>query len=185
MKLQKNVNWKLIIAVIILSISFNYQSVANHNIKLLEINGSNNYSMSNVWEGNFTAANGKNFYLGKYYQSLNSELSINGKLLIDLREDYFLILPFAYDNGYKSDLFRASPIISTGFSVYKRYQNLMVGFGFDNLFLEGGDIIEFPCIDMYNREFHCGTGVPWVDYEKIKINANFSKTAKILLNLRF
>ena len=29
----------------------------------------------------------------------------------------------------------------------------------------GGSVQENACIDTLKREFHCGTGLPWSDYE--------------------
>ena len=37
--------------------------------------------------------------------------------------------------------------------------------GLQNAIFIGGSVQEKACIDILKREFHCGTGLPWSDYE--------------------
>ena len=64
--------------------------------------------------------------------------------------------------------------------------NLKFIFGFNNAFKIGGSIKEKPCYDKFDREFHCGTGQPWIDYKPGKKIYSFYDDELILrLNYSF
>ena len=126
--------------------------------------GSNAYSQSMIWSGNFVAPNGKKFQLGNFYKSKNIELNLKTNLVYKLNSS-LIIFPIKFDNGYKSDLLNVSPIYSLGLIMSKQIKNFNILVGVDNLLKLGGNIIEKPCFDKFKREFHCGTGKPWTDYQ--------------------
>ena len=72
------------------------------------------------------------------------------------------------------------------FLISKELENLKFIFGFNNAFKIGGSIKEKPCYDKFDREFHCGTGQPWVDYKHGKKIYSFYDDELILrLNYSF
>ena len=126
--------------------------------------GSNSYSQSMIWSGNFIAPNGKKFQLGDFYKSKNIELNLKTNLVYKLNSS-LIVIPIKFDNGYKSDLLNVSPIYSMGLIISKKIKNFNILVGVDNLIKLGGKINEQPCFDEFKREFHCGTGKPWTDYQ--------------------
>ena len=148
----------------------------------VDTKGSNKYSQSLVWDGNFIAPNGKRFNLGHFYQSKNFELNLKTRILYKLNSS-ILIIPFNFDIGYSSDLLSVSPIYSMGFIMSKNIKNINILFGIDNALRIGGDIKENPCYDKFKREFHCGTGVPWADYNRENLN-NFYQN-RLIFNMSY
>ena len=126
--------------------------------------GSNTYSQSMIWSGNFVAPNGKQFQLGNFYKSKDIELNLKTNLVYKLTSS-LLVIPIKFDNGYKSDLLNVTPIYTMGLIMSKKIKNLNILVGVDNLIKLGGNIKEKPCFDKFKREFHCGTGEPWIDYQ--------------------
>ena len=151
-------------------------------LNFVETQGSNKYSQSLVWNGNFISPNGKRFNLGHFYKSKNFELNLKTHFLYKLNSS-ILIIPINFDNGYSSDLLNVSPVYSMGFIMSKNIKNINFLFGIDNALRIGGNIKEYPCYDKFKREFHCGTGVPWTDYNKGYLN-NFYQD-KLIFNVSY
>lgn len=130
-------------------------------------NGSAEYRQSNVWRGNFIAPNGVKFDVSHLYQSERPEFNLLAQILVlNPRQNTNFILPLRFDNGYKSPLYSAQRRLDVGFwAVHFANEKLMLAVGFPNLLTVGGKIQEKPCVDSFSREFHCGTGLPWIDYE--------------------
>ena len=126
--------------------------------------GSNTYSQSMIWSGNFVAPNGKQFQLGDFYRSKDIELNLKTNLVYKSTSS-LLVIPIKFDNGYKSDLLNVTPIYSVGLIMSKKIKNFNILVGVDNLIKLGGNINEKPCFDEFKRKFHCGTGKPWTDYQ--------------------
>ncbi|MAC61927.1 MAG: hypothetical protein CMN37_08595 [SAR116 cluster bacterium] len=171
---------KILLTIIFLIIT---EKVFGSNLfNFVDTKGSNKYSQSLVWDGNFIAPNGKRFNLGHFYQSKNFELNLKTRILYKLNSS-ILIIPFNFDIGYSSDLLSVSPIYSMGFIMSKNIKNINILFGIDNALRIGGDIKENPCYDKFKREFHCGTGVPWADYNRENLN-NFYQN-RLIFNMSY
>lgn len=144
-------------------------------------NGSAEYSQSNVWRGQFIAPNGLKFDTSKLYQSDRPEFNLSAQLLIlNPKQNTNFIVPIRFDNGYKSPLYSAQRRLDIGFwAVHFPNEKLMLAFGFSNILTTGGKINENPCVDSFSREFHCGTGLPWMDYK------DYSHTKKSMKEIAF
>ena len=174
---------KKIIVLILILIS--KPAYSGNNIIFADTKGSSNYLQTHVWGGNFTAPNGEKFHLGNYYKSQNTEINLKTNILYKINSN-LLIFPVNFDNGYKSNLLEVKPIYSMGFLISKELENLKFIFGFNNAFKIGGSIKEKPCYDKFDREFHCGTGQPWIDYKLGKKIYSFYDDELILrLNYSF
>ena len=171
---------KILLTIIFLLIT---EKVFGSNLfNFVDTKGSNKYSQSLVWDGNFIAPNGKRFNLGHFYQSKNFELNLKTRFLYKLNSS-ILIIPINFDNGYSSDLLNVSPIYSIGFIMSKNIKNINFLFGIDNALRIGGNIKENPCYDKFKREFHCGTGVPWTDYNRENLK-NFYQD-RLIFNMSY
>ena len=153
----------LIFLILIYSSAF-----GNAKFQLIDTYGSNSYSQSQLWSGNFIAPNGQKFLFGNFYKSKNIQLNLKTKLLFEFNEN-FLIIPLSFGNGYKSDLFNTTQMYSIGLIIGKKFNHFNFLLGIDNALVKGGKIKEKPCVDKFNREFHCRTGLPWTDYKNDNI----------------
>ena len=125
--------------------------------------GSGKHTYSSPYDGRFTALNGERYDVSEFYTSNRLELNVSGVALWTKSPQLSIRLPWYFDNGYKSTLYNSEPVLQVGvfFIVYKSQSSLE--FGISNLLRVGGNISERPCVDHLSRDFHCGTGLPWVD----------------------
>jgi hypothetical protein len=135
---------------------------------LLSLEGSSHHRSSSVWTGKFVAADGRQFDTSNLYQAQNLLLSAKGVAAIDVNQDSSIILPFTLDAGYHSELYTSKPLVSFGIgyaATAERWQFSLIA---TDLLVLGGEVAETPCVDAFVREFHCGTGLPWVDYRLVQ-----------------
>ena len=137
--------------------------------KIKLIDGSSNFLQSSVWQGNFLAPNGKKFDFSEYYRPKKTELNLSGIIVFPFNQNSIFTIPFIFDNGYKSDLYIVEERLDLSLNYFEKINQFsQLSFGFNSLFSLGGNIKEHPCVDQFQRDFHCGTGLPWVDYLTIK-----------------
>ena len=148
---------------------------------------SNDYNQSKVWSGYFIAPNGEVFNTSNYYKNTKNEFHINGEFFfINLKRKHTVGIPFYYDNGYESSLFKAKEKFDLGLSVSGILSDSIVyGISATSLLQFGGDLNEYPCVDSFNREFHCGTGIPWTDSSSILINDKLNRKIRFKIQYLF
>ena len=106
---------------------------------------------------------------------------LNGLVMWDTDGGLTITVPWSFDLGYKSDLFKTNPVLQLGLSVNFLSQNQSVRLGVSNLITIGGKVTETACVDSLFRDFHCGTGLPWVD----KPNPSKNDSQVYNINYRF
>ena len=128
--------------------------------------GNSDYTQSVVWTGSFVAPNGKLFDVSHLYKSERQTFNLSGYFLFGKsRSKTIFLIPFKYDNGFSAPLYSAKKRLDIGVILNRRINTrVSMNFGVFDLYSLGGKITENPCLDMFNREFHCGSGLPWVDY---------------------
>lgn len=131
--------------------------------KLEKLDGAAYFSQSEVWQGRFVALNGEAFDVSEFYAPKYQGFFLDGILTYRLAEHGEFVIPFLFDAGYRSALFVAEPLLSLGFGYTRSLENFGFYVGSRHALKIGGAIKEKPCVDDFNREFHCGTGMPWVD----------------------
>ena len=117
------------------------------------------------YTGHFTAVNGSYFDASQYYKSQRIELNISGFTAVFLNETWTLKFDWTFDQGFYSDLYQVGTSLKSNITFIKSLENAKIELGLQNAILMGGSVQEKACIDTLNREFHCGTGLPWSDYE--------------------
>ena len=117
------------------------------------------------YTGHFTAVNGSYFDASQYYKSQRVELNISGFTAVFLNEAWTLKFDWTFDQGFYSDLYQVGSSLKSNVTFIKSLENAKIELGLQNAILMGGSVRENACIDTLNREFHCGTGLPWSDYE--------------------
>ncbi len=138
-------------------------AISESSLVLEKLDGSANYVQSEVWHGRFTALNGQAFDVSEFYEPEYPNFHLEGILSYPIANRGDVIIPFLFDAGYKSALFVAGPLLSLGIGYTRNFGNFGFYFGSHHVLKIGGKISEKPCIDKFNREFHCGTGLAWVD----------------------
>ena len=123
------------------------RSYAYGDVFLYPYKASNTHVYTRPYSGYFKALNGDFHDASKYYKSESVELNVTGFLLIKWSSATTLKLPWFLDLGYKSKLYSVDPVIKIGVYVVNIDGSRKIELGVDNLL----------------REFHCGTGLPWVD----------------------
>ena len=158
-------------------------SVAKADVIFLPLSGADSHKFSSPYSGRFQAINGNSFDVSKYYVSSSLELFFSGLVIWEARDNLTLTIPWYFDIGYQSELFHTDPVLQLGLSANFSSQNHSIIFGVNNLLTIGGHIRERACIDRLFREFHCGTGLPWID--KPKPTKNDHKTFFVRYRLVF
>ena len=129
------------------------------------ISGFSSHFYKVPYTGHFTAVNGSYFDASQYYKSQRVELNISGFTAVFLNKIWTLKFDWTFDQGFYSDLYQVGSSLKSNITFIKSLENTKIELGLQNAILMGGSVQEKACIDTLNREFHCGTGLPWSDYE--------------------
>ena len=141
--------------------------------KLLSFQAGNQHSASMVWRGKFKGLNGQLYDASDFYQSSHSSFSARAILsktvnLPGVPHPISWLLPISVDAGYEAKLYQAAPFVSFGLgAAAKLAPQTVLSLRMDNAFRMGGDINEQPCYDGFQRQYHCGTGFAWSDYQRL------------------
>lgn len=143
--------------------------------------GSSSHHYSSSYSGTFRSIDGRIFDVRRFYESRKLELNVKGVAFWQVAKFTTLKIPWSFDNGYKSDLFNTNPVLQLGAFLVVKRSNLLIEFGANNLLQIGGRVSERACVDSLSREFHCGTGLPWVD----RPPANIDNQKKFLVRVTY
>ena len=121
------------------------------------------------YTGHFKAINGNSFDVSEYYQPANTEFNISGVILLFLDNGTTIRIDGHFDNGFRSALYEVDQSLSFGLNITKTFENKHLNLGISNLLLFGASVKERACVDDLQRDFHCGTGLPWSDYKGFEI----------------
>lgn len=139
--------------------------------QLLSLTAASEHNGSDVWSGKFTAINGRHYDASAFYAPTNQPFS--AKLVLAKKTDRRLtwLLPLAADAGYQARLYQAEPLFALGGGAVLRLAgHSMVSLRIDNILRLGGALSEQPCYDGFRRQYHCGTGLAWRDYQASDID---------------
>ena len=141
--------------------------------QLLSLKAESRHTASKVWPGKFTSLNGHSYNVQDFYQSNQPNFSARAifkKTALSTRANRQVtwLLPIAVDAGYEAKLYQAAPLLSIGFgAAITLAPQSMLSMRIDNALRLGGTISEQPCYDGFRRQYHCGTGMAWIDYRQI------------------
>jgi len=141
--------------------------------QLLSLKAESRHAGSKVWQGKFTGLNGQLYDVSDFYQSKRASFSARAIFSKAAQRPpsyrpLTWLLPIALDAGYQARLYQAAPHVSLGFgAAIAVAPQAMVSLRVDNVLRLGGTIKEQPCYDGFRRQYHCGTGLAWVDYRQI------------------
>jgi hypothetical protein len=132
--------------------------------RLKSLAGYDRHSLTNVWTGKFTALDGNQFDASQYYQSESNELTVKGSVEFNFENNFSSLVFFRFDNGYRSRLYNVKPFGSFGGGLIFTKNNIGFSLVVKDFLQIGGELDEKSCYDRLDRDFHCGTGLPWTDY---------------------
>ena len=156
---------------------------AQAEVKLVQLSADQNHRMSDVWDGQFRALDGSRFDTSAFYESRKTTFSAAGVFAYTIRPQLTAVMPFSADSGYHSQLYQAAPGLELGLGVLWSEANWNVGLVARSLTRVGGRVTEQACKDRFERQFHCGTGLPWADYQTQQ--PTLDRSATLSFQLRF
>ena len=170
------------VEVALLTLSF-LAVQAQAEVKLVQLSADQNHRMSEVWDGQFRALDGTRFDTSAFYESSKTTFSAAGVFAYTITPQLTAVMPFSADAGYQSQLYQAAPGLELGLGVLWSEANWNVGLVGRSLTRVGGRVTEQACKDSINRQFHCGTGLPWTDYQIRQ--PTLDRSATLSFQLRF
>jgi len=146
-------------------------SVFGSELKLSQLEIFNSYN-GRDFDGFATDLSSKVWNNSKFYEPKNIQLSGTiGLIKFDTNQSSEVILNF--DLGKTSNALNARPYFGLGYAtIFELSEYNFIKIEIQNLISLKGKIREQPCVDDFLREFHCGTTLPWAEYEKIKEHYN-------------
>lgn len=156
---------------------------AHANLTLVQLSADQNHRMSEVWDGQFRALDGSRFDTSEFYESSQTTFSAVGVLAYSITHQLTALMPFTADAGYQSQLYQAAPGLELGLGVLWSEANWSLGLIGHSLTRVGGRVTEQACKDRFDRQFHCGTGLPWTDYQIRQ--PTLDRSATLSFQLRF
>ena len=135
---------------------------------------------STPWSGNFTAINGKAFKVTEFYKNHRPEMNIKTGIALVNGKNLKISIPVHFDNGFKSYLYDANRYLGTGLSLYyRKSKDVFLTFEAHDILQINNKVKKRPCYDAFRREFHCGTGSPWVDVKNHLTQSDIPKNIKL------
>ena len=156
---------------------------AKSDVTLIQLSANQNHRMSEVWDGQFRALDGSRFDTSEFYESSYTTFSAAGVFAYPITSQLTALMPFTADAGYQSRLYQAAPGLELGFGVLWSEKNWSLGLVGRSLTRVGGRVTEQACKDRFERQFHCGTGLPWADYQTQQ--PTLDRSATLSFQLRF
>ncbi len=111
----------------------------------------------------------------RFYTPEDPKVSVNGYAVIN--KD--IKLDFSFNNGLKTKKLEVTNKKYIGISKYfidKKQENIFIIGGSTSW---GGDLINQPCTDSYNREYYCATLDFWDEYENKIVDNPVENTISI------
>ena len=156
---------------------------AQADMKLIQLTADQTHRMSEVWDGQFRALDGSRYDTSAFYESSRPTFSAAGVFAYSITPRLTALMPFTADAGYQSLLYQAAPGLELGLGVLWSEANWSLGLVGRSLTRVGGRVTEQACQDSINRQFHCGTGLPWTDYQTRQ--PTLDRSATLSFQLRF
>jgi hypothetical protein len=139
----------------------------NHGWHVLSLSAKSEHAGSKVWSGHFTAPNRRHYDASDFYAPRNQPFSLKAIFAKPDTGGVTWLLPIALDTGHRAQLYQAAPLFSLGMGAAIALPGrAMVSVRAENMLRLGGGVSEQPCYDRFRRQFHCGTGMAWLDYQK-------------------
>lgn len=121
-----------------------------------------------TWNGHFQDFSGSSWNLSSFYEAKNITWTFKSEFIqpIGYFGDTFLLHRIGLDSGIKTPAQSISPHFKYGLGfLHVRHKSGLM-FVVDGLIQSGAKNSESVCVDQFDREYHCGTALPWSMYNK-------------------
>lgn len=136
-------------------------------VLLLSIEGHSGYSRTAVWTGNFLDYTGRQWDLSHLYANHQISVSMNISVLQQIMPNLYLTHNIYGDTGFTSEALKVKSLFGYNPSfTYFAYDDFSITLSLQGFLNIGGDMKEHPCLDDFDRQYHCGTGIPWQDAQE-------------------
>lgn len=121
-----------------------------------------------TWEGQFQDFSGSSWNQSSFYEVQNVTWTLKTEFIqpIYFLGDFFLLHRLDIDSGVKTPAQSITSHLKYGIGFIYLWGNSGVSMNFDGVIQSGARNRESICIDDFDREFHCGNGLPWSMYRK-------------------
>lgn len=157
-----------------------------NDFQLVSFSGTSDFNKVQVWSGLFTDYSGRTWDTSHLYRNEREHLNLKASVLQKISNRVLWMHGFTFDNGYKSALFEMTPEFGYHPSlIFVPNKSTTLSIHLFGFFRTGGVSGERPCVDGFDREFHCGTGLPWSDSPKFHIKTRRNTAATFSARFAF
>ena len=156
---------KLIIQLILLQVSFISVASAQQFYSLSKLELYNKY-LGEDYSGRFKDLSGVEWVTEDLYKNIKN-IKLSGLLSFDYFDGKIVhTLHSSFDFGKSSAALKAKPILALGYGrTFYLKDQLILKWAVENVIQLGGKVQQIACKDDFQREFHCGTAIPWTSYK--------------------
>lgn len=109
---------------------------------------------------------GREWRVGRFYQPRHASHFLRLGVLVGLRANLLVNAGAYLDTGLDAPAMQAEGFGTLSLTlIYLPRRDLTLSLGVRDLVQMGGEVRERPCRDDFGRAFHCGTTLPWTDYQ--------------------
>jgi hypothetical protein len=175
----------VIYSLTLLALAPSCGKAAELEVFLTQLDGGDGLRYLDVWSGRFDDYSGKSWDVASLYKPMNTVFYIRGSFTV-LSEKWALSPTFYADSGYRSPLLNAEPMLNVGITLaFNLTSRTTISFSDNAVYSRFGEVSEMPCYDTFDRSYHCGTGLSWLDSFPYHRSRVYPQMSKLTLVSRF
>lgn len=175
---------------ILLALSLGIPSIAKGDSAVIgnwfitDVEAQSKFNRGAIWSGLFTSYDGQIRDASGFYKPQKTSFYTKAKIGRAIG-NHFVWVNLYHDNGYEASLIDVEPLNAFGFGALYSRGRLSFILNVEGTIRIGGQTIERPCFDQFQRRFHCGTGYIWEDSRNFHLQHPFAKTGTLKLVYQF
>ena len=175
----------VIYGLTLLALTPSYSKASELEVFLTQLDGGEGLRYLDVWSGRFDDYSGTSWDVSSYYKPMNTVFYISGSFTV-LSKKWALSPTFYADSGYRSSLLNAEPMLNLGMTLsFNLTSRTAISFSDNAVYSHFGEVSEKPCYDSFDRSYHCGTGLSWLDSFPYHRSRRYPHISKLTLVSRF
>ena len=174
-----------IYSLTLLVLTPSYSKATELKVLLTQLDGGEGLQYLDVWSGRFDDYSGKSWDVASYYEPMNTVFYISGSFTV-ISEKWAVSPTFYADSGYRSSLLKAEPMLNVGLTLsFNLTSRTTISFLDNSVYSHFGEVSEKPCYDGFDRRYHCGTGLAWLDSFPYHLSRAYPHIFQLILRSRF
>ena len=155
-------------------------------VMLTDLGAGANFRRLAVWSGRARDLSGRYWDTSSFYNPTQGSYFLRMGLLFGALPDVLVNATAYVDTGLDAPAMDVDPFVSLSVAVILLPRdNLIVSVGVRDLVQMGGKVREYPCRDLFDGAFHCGTTLPWTDYVRAAPDFGTNRTFFGRIEYRF